>query len=446
MIDRARRYLYRPGLRPLLIKAVIGSAGLRALGMGFTFLVGMQLARGLGAEGYGIYGLAMSLVAILGVPTQFGLPQLLIREVSASQARGQLGRIGGVLRWADRTVLATSSIIASAVVIWLMLFNKGPPSDLSRTILVALTLVPLIALGCVKGGALRGLQHIVKGQLPDAVIRPAVFSLLLFLATSVWTLNAAIAMALGAVSAAVALVIVAAMLRKELQAFRAPIEMADNTGAWWSSAIPMALTEGMRVIQRQAAILLLGVMSTMTTVGVYRVASSVALLVAAPIALLNVVSAPIVSRLYAQGKKEQLQKLLAWTALGMFSSTLILTAPFLFAGEHILAILFGAEFAASSGMLLALCAGININGFFGANATLLNMTGHHGRVTRASAISLAMLAILLPASIRYMDGIGAAWAVSAAMTVWNIVMWRDAARLTGLDTSVRVFFGGSENG
>lgn len=62
MIQCVRRYLAQDGLGPLLVKAFLGSAGLRIAGMGFGFLVGVQLARGLGADGYGVYGLAMSIV------------------------------------------------------------------------------------------------------------------------------------------------------------------------------------------------------------------------------------------------------------------------------------------------------------------------------------------------------------------------------------------------
>nr|MCU0943155.1 oligosaccharide flippase family protein [Hydrogenophaga sp.] len=110
MIQRVRSFLKRPGLGPQLVKASMGSAGLRVAGMLFGFLSGVQLARGLGAQGYGVYGLAMSVIALMSVVTEFGLPQLLTREVAAAQVHHQWERVRGILVWSTRVVLLTSAL------------------------------------------------------------------------------------------------------------------------------------------------------------------------------------------------------------------------------------------------------------------------------------------------------------------------------------------------
>lgn len=441
MNQRARKYLAEPGLGPLLIKAVIGSVGLRIAGMFFGFLVGVQLARGLGVEGYGIYGLAMSIIALLTVPTEFGLPQLLTREVAAAHVDKDWGRLRGILKWSSKTVLLTSVAITIAVMLWLVTTKRDLNTPLAMTLFAGLLMVPLVAIGNLRAATLRGFQHIVKGQLPDTLIRPASFSLLLFIVPLLSVpLNPALAMGLGAVSAAFAFGAAVAMLRKNL-----PPEIHDaipqiQSRAWWSSALPMALTEGMRVLQGHLVILLLGIMATVSMVGIFRVASSVALLVAVPETLLNVVGAPIIARLHAQGDRARLQRLLSWIALGMVGSTLVLTLPFIVAGVPLLSIVFGEEFGDANALLLVLCGSAVINGFFGANATLLNMTGYQTRVTWASSISLALLAIVSPPLITSVGVIGAAIATALAMLTWNILMWRDARRLLAMDTSFLHFF------
>ncbi|MCR6496037.1 oligosaccharide flippase family protein [Thermomonas sp. S9] len=100
MIRRLHYHLAGNGLGATLLKSVGGATGVSMLGMAFTFLLGWQLARGLGAAGYGIYGVAMAVVSMLGVPSQFGLPQLLTREVAAANAVHDWGRLNGVVRWA----------------------------------------------------------------------------------------------------------------------------------------------------------------------------------------------------------------------------------------------------------------------------------------------------------------------------------------------------------
>ncbi|NDK38721.1 hypothetical protein DT603_07690 [Pseudoxanthomonas gei] len=425
----------------MLVKAVLGSAGLRIAGMGFGFLVGMQLARGLGADGYGVYGLAMSIIALLTVPTEFGLPQLLTREVAAAQVAGDMGRLRGVLHWAARSSFLISLAVAAVVLAWLLLSGRGVSSPIGKTLLLGLLMVPIVAQGNLRAAALRGLQHIVKGQLPDALVRPALFSLLLFVVPLVFIpLQPALAMGLGAVSAALSLFFAAWMLRREMPNINSiEVSKVVSSRTWWSSALPMALTEGMRVLQAHLVILVLGLMSTVAMVGVYRVASSVALLMALPVTLFNIVSAPIISRLYAEKDRSRLQPLLAWVAIAMTVSVLILAAPFLFSGNFLLEKVFGPEFAEGSTALSILSLGVVANGSFGANAALLNMTGHQNRVTRASGISLALLVIILPVLIKVAGMSGAAFGTSLVLTVWNFLMWRDALRLLSLDTSIGAF-------
>ena len=210
--------------------------------------------------------------------------------------------------------------------------------------------------------------------------------------------------------------------------------------AWWGSALPMALTEGMRVLQGHLGILLLGFMATLSTVGLFRVASSIALLVAVPVTLLNVVGAPVIARLHAQGDTDRLQRLLSWFALGMTCCTLLLTLPFIVAGTPLLSFVFGEEFGEANMALLVLCGSIVISSFYGANAALLNMTGHQSRVTRATGVSLALLVLTSPVLILLEGDVGAAMASALSMIVWNSLMWRDANRLLALDTSILPFF------
>src|SRR5690606_24388717 len=166
-----RQYLSGNGIGAVLVKAVAGSAGLRIAGMGFGFLVGVQLARGLGAEGYGIYGVAMSIIALLTVPTEFGLPQLLTREVAAAHVKQDWGRMKGILGWSTRGWMRIAAAVGAAVMAWLLLAGQGLRSTLGSTLLVGLLMVPLVALVALRSAALRGLQLIVRGQVPDVLLR-----------------------------------------------------------------------------------------------------------------------------------------------------------------------------------------------------------------------------------------------------------------------------------
>lgn len=437
MLKRTRSYLAGPGLGPTLVRATLGSAGLRVLGMGFSFLVGVQLARGLGVEGYGIYGLAMSIIALLNVPTQFGVPQLLTREVAAAHARDDWPRIRAVLTWASRTVSIATLVVLLLLGLLVLAWPQADTGGLMATLAWGLALVPLIALANVRGAALRGLQRIVLGQMPEVLLRPAAYSLMLAVAFLVApSLGPASAMALHAAAAGVTFTIAAHWLRKMTpKSGTAEVSVAVRK-QWLASAIPMALNQGIWVLQGHIAVLLLGVFANTTAVGLYRVSYATMIMAATPIALLIAIAGPVVAKLHAQGDRTRLQRMAPLVAAAMVSGAGLLSAPFVLAGSWILEAVFGAEFQEALPALLVLCSGQIISAAFGANAPILNMTGHERRVTRAFAVSLlintAVALVLLP----LWDEVGAAMASSLALIFWNLLMWNDARTLVGVDTSI----------
>lgn len=441
MIQRFSSYFARDGLGPILVRALAGSAGIRIIGMAFGFLVGVQLARGLGAAGYGVYGVAMSIISMVTIPTEFGLPQLVTREVASAQVRQDWPLIRGVLHWANRTVICLSAVMAAAGLVGWLVFHKKFSTDLGYALLPGLLLVPLVPLGNLRGAALRGLQQIVRGQLPEIILRPAMFSLLLLVASLFLPmgLTPAVAIAMQALAAGATLVVAAYMLRKIMSASQETVVPVTDAKAWIRSALPMALTEGMRMLHGNASILLLGVLSTASIVGVFRVASSMSMLMTMPVSLIHVVSAPVFSRLHAASDYVRLQRMLYWVAVAMVLGVTALTLPFVFFGEQLVGTVFGADFGASNVPLLILSTGTIIGSAFGASATLLNMTGHEKRVTRAFGFSLLVLGIFSLPLIHFFGAIGAALANSFSFVLWSALMWLDARRLLRLDTSLFYF-------
>lgn len=424
----------------MLLKALTGSAGLRLVGMAFGFLVGVQLARGLGVEGYGIYGVAMSIIALLTVPTEFGLPQLLTREVTVAQAKCNWGRLRGILQWATRASMSIAVCVGLLLVLWLLWFDKLTTS-LGQTLLAGVVMVPLLALLSLRSAAIRGLQRIVAGQLPQVALRPVFHSFLLFIAPLLlFPLTPSVAMWLGVFAVVCALALANGMLKREMSSLiiQAPAEFHQRE--WWSSALPMAMTEGMRMLQGNLLVLLLSGMVAIAEVGIFRMASSVMTIVAVPLSLFNIVTMPVVARLYSMKQTDKLQRMLRWVVLAMLAAVTMLAAPFFIAGEWLLGTVFGEEFAAGSPVLVVLCIGVIVNAAFGINAALLNMTNHQNRVTLASAAALAALVTVSPPLVWGFGIMGAAVANLISVITWNVLMWWDCRRLLGLDPGLSVLF------
>lgn len=428
------------GLRAVLVRAISGSLLVRLAGMAFAFLVGVQLARRLGPAGYGTYGLAMSYVSILLVLTQFGLPPLLVRELARTQAADDFREMRGVLRWADRVVLLLS--LGSSLVLFLasLLLAGQLSEELRYTIMAGSLLIPAAALAANRGASLQGLQLIVRGQLPDVVLKPGLLSLFL---TVLWLMDRPlapqIAMLLHAAAAFLAFAVGALMLRLALPGAAVAARPAKNSGQWRRSAIPFLLSRTIAVVSAQGVLVLMGWLATVEEVGLYKVAFSVSAFVALPYSLLTTVSAPILARFLAKGDSSTVQRYLGYTSLLMVLGTAAASLPFLIAGDYILVTLFGSEYEASTAPLRILCGGMILSACFGANATVLNMAGHESRVTRRFSQGLVVLGLLAPPLTLTLGPSGAAAAAAASTLTWNIAMWHDAKRLLHLDTLVTSF-------
>lgn len=428
------------GLGATLVRATVGSAGLRLGATLLSFLVGVILARELGPSGYGVYALVISTTALLTVPTEFGLPSLVTREVAAAQAREDWGRIRGILRWANTVVAVTSAALLGAVLTFLLVRSAGDGDGASYagTLVWGVLLIPLVALGNLRGATLRGLRQVVRGQLPELLLRPGVFVLLLAGATLVLgrSLDPAGAMVLNVAATATAFLIGAVMLLRAIPEQCRGVASVTTPRAWAASAFPLALTEGARYMQTHLLVLVVGWLATESDVGRFRVAAQTAILVALPVSLLNVVVAPFLSRLHSQGDRARLQQVVGYAAAAMFGGALLIFAGFAVLGGPILRASFGAGFGAAYGALVILCFGQLMSASLGPNATLLNMTGNERAVTRAFVLSLVLSASLSLALIPGLGIEGAAVASTAGLLGWNVALWIHARKVLDLDTSL----------
>lgn len=435
LFQGTREYLSGAGLGPLLIRAAAGSGAVQGAGLLLTFLVGIQLARGLGVEGYGYYGIALAVVTVAGVPGELGLSRLALREVAASTATGDWQRVFGVLRWSDKTCLASSAVVALLVLSGTLIFGS-PGSEVATALLWGSPLIPLLALVRIRAASLQGLHCVLLAQLPLMLLYPLFLSLLLLIGLFTFgQLSAAHAMAFNLASAVLILAVAHWWLRSRLPSSK-PKQLVHTPRAWLRSSIPMAVTEGVRTVQPQLAILLLGGIASAVEVGLYRTAASIATMIGLPMALASAVATASLGRLHAEKDQRRLQRLTTHVARAQFTGMLLLALPLIFAGELILAFVFGTDFGPAAGPLRLLLAGLIVSSGFGISVQLLQMTHHERRVTRAAGVGLTINGLLLAALTPLYGIYGAAVAVALSWISWNGLAWLDAKRLLGIDASV----------
>lgn len=426
-------------LSPLrqLLRAAASLGVLHIGSMGLTFLVGILLARQLGPSGYGVYALAMAATALAGMLTEFGLPLLAMREFARAEATQSWGAARGLIRWADRIILSISSVILIGFFISAFLFDFAQQSAFLATMIWAIILVPIVAIAKLRGLALLSMGHIFAGQFAVLILRPGLFALALAV---IWLmardLGPAQAMVWQVVAAAIALVTVAIFFhRLRPQAMR-DAQPVNQSRSWLSATVPMGMTEGLRLLQGQLAIFLLGLLMTTEAVGLFRVAEASAAICLVPTTILNVVAAPHFSRLHAQRNMAELQRLLAFVTTGFVIGIALLSLPLLIFGPQLIALAFGSEFTNAFTPLVLLLIGGLLIGFFGPVATLANMIGEERAVTKGSVLAVAAQAICALALIPVAGIIGAALGVIAGQAAWYGYLAYRVYRITGLDSTL----------
>lgn len=399
-----------------------------------SFLVGIQLARGLGVEGYGYYGLALAILTIAGIPGELGLAKLVTREVAGAAVRNDGGAMHNVLRWADRVCWALSGIIFVGIVVAALLRFKSQPM-LAWGLLLGAPMVPLMALSRIRGGALQGLHYMVRGQIPANLLKPVFMSALLaavFVAGI--TLEPSIAMVLNSLTAAMVLLISHIWLKQRLPQ-KTETQPVTSRWRWLASTVPLALTDG-RTLQSELTVLFAGLLIAAADVGLLRIAIVTAIVASAPITVLVRVSTPTIARLHAQGDRERLQKFVTYSAYAQTAGVALLSLPLLIAPEFMLSLAFGEGFAPAANTLRILCVGQIANAAFGPNIVLLNMAHQEWRATRAMVIGLVLnIAAVLLLVGRF--GIeGAALGLVVSLILWNFLAWIDGRRIVGVETSI----------
>ena len=425
------------GLRTELSRGALGSVMLKFIGMSLGLLLAVILARTLGPASYGIYAYVFALISLLAIPAQLGLPSLVLRETAKAHATEQWSMMRGLWRWATLAVGLISVLLALLVLlIGSFMFERFTSVQLA-TFAFGLMLIPLIAMGNLRGAALRGLRRVVLGQLPELVLRPGILILLLIVAMYLTPtrLSPSNAMGLHAVAAALSFAIGAIMLwrvrPRELVATPRP-EYAMH--AWLAAAWPLALVSGMQLINQNTDIIMLGLFCSAEEVGIYKVVVTGASLVVFGLQAITMAIAPHFARLHAQGDRERLQRLVTLSARVVLISSLPVVLVLVFFGDVVLAYVFGKEYISGQIPLAILAFGQLVNAAMGSVGVLLTMTGNERDAARGVAIAAIVNVILNLILIPLLGMTGAALSGAITLTVWNLVMWRAVHRRLGIES------------
>lgn len=405
----------------------------------------------------GYLGMNAAVSRLVGV-TEFGLFMVII---TATILLGQLGLMGvhrAGLREAARltdadvdrlaelragvaavTTLALPAVsMTTGIVTWFLMHGRDSGERLWLALLTGV-LVYLTGQQRLCANYLRGLGHVRAAGLLEgrsggafvAVSQTAVVLLVLVLRP-----DSGLVGALAGAAAGFALPILLARIflaRRWAHTERQP-------GRWrnlvkvirrdWKFAVAQIGTFTNSSFELWLAAALLSPVATSMFGASYRLAH----LLVIPMTALQVVFAPAIARMYMHSDRQPLQVLLRTGSSLATGVSAVLWLPLILFPAAILALVFGADFAAAAPMLMILASGYLVKAVSGLSSITLSMSHQEGWVALVQWAGLGLRIVLGVAAALLWGVVGLAVSSVVTSLVINALNWWQVRRRVGVST------------
>ena len=420
-----------------------GALVMRGLRLASSFVLGVLIARLLGASGAGVYFVALAVAQLAALVARMGLDTTLLRLFASGRGSPALYRraTGAV---AAAGVTATAIVVLASPALARFVFREPALTEPLRV--MALSVVPWSLL-LLHGSLLQSTGRIALAMFVQHVgVLVTGIPLVVLLGAGGSLVGVAAAHALSTCAILAAGVFLwrrAGALDARAGSGRGIEASSDDQEPGGvrdlSTLWPLALRSGLSLCLIEllttggtiADTFLLGALGTAEDVGVFKIAFRVAVLGTAAFEAVKVTLAPRLARELASGDLATVEQ----TARRGAAVTLLLSVPawiaVFFFPARVLG-LFGPEFAAGAGALLLLMAGRVTSAVAGPNGLLLIMAGRERALRDATVVlALARVALLYVVIPRW-GLVGAAAAVSACDAVSIVVSSLLVRRFLGI--------------
>lgn len=392
---------------------------LKVLGAGLAFLFNLVLARTLGAEGAGLYFLALTVTTIATVFGRMGLDNTLLRFTAANAAVEDWASVKGVYLKGMKLALIASSCSAVAVfVLAPVLANKvfQKPELVVPMRWLSLAVVPM-TFAVLHAEALKGLKRIKDSFVVSGVGVPAIsLTALLLLGDNYGVSGAVWSYASGTILTALLGVtlwrIATPQLRKASTSFR--------TSELLKSSVPLFWVASLNMLINWTATFALGIWGTKEDVGLFSMASRTAMLTSLILISINSISAPKFAELYKKKNMDALGATARNTAklITLIASPLLLL--FLVAPQWVMG-MFGEEFQKGGVLLSILAIGQFVNVATGSVGYLLMMSGNEKMMRNNVAFVAGMSIVLNAFFVPSYGPFGAVIATAVCLSSQNLI-------------------------
>ena len=391
---------------------------LRAFGAVCAFALNVAIGRLLGANGAGLYYLALSVSSIGSVVARLGMDHAVLRFVAFEIANNNWRRAAGVFVLGVKVATASGFVLSLAILGAAGLISEqifGEPDLSSPLRWIAFSIVNF-SLMLLVAESLKGLNRVRDAMLVSGVIYPVVALVL------IWPLSA---MA-GVSGAAMAYVLgtgIATLFGLAVWRSQVPLPWTKpkyELAVLWSSANKlwvMALINS--AILPWAPLFLLGIWGSIEDTGIFGAATRIATVLTFLLTAVNTVAAPRFSKLYANADIAGLKRLASRFALLVTLGASPIFVLMIVSSDWLMG-LFGPGFARGGAALSVLALGQVVNAATGSVGVLLMMTGHEKDLRNSAFFAGALMGLSALILIPSYGLIGAAISSSVALGGMNL--------------------------
>lgn len=428
-----RAFLRAPLAMGNLKRRSLLSFGIKLSATGLAFVVSVLLSRTLGLQAFGTYTFAISVAMMAGIPSELGLPTLMVRSVVRYRGNGRYDLLKGLLQWSSALVALTST--AAAILSGFWIFFQPSFDVTAQTVLLALLLIPIISMTRIRQAAMQGMDQVLIGQIPEYILLPILFLSAAGLAAG-HQFGAVGYVGLYVGCAIIAFVAGIILFLRIFKGHLKTVQAAYETREWFAVLGPLAVSSLVSAMIGTIDIVLLGLLAPKSEVGLYKVAISGAALVAFPLSALHAVIQPRIAAYFHTGDITEMSRLLVISARVTAAAGGLLTLLYIVAGRWIITLIFGMQYAAAWPPLVLLGIGQFIMLALGSMGMALNMAGLERLVLRQSFCGLVLLVVLNFALVPILGATGAAIAAGSTNAAMAFGYWWAARNRIGINGSI----------
>ncbi len=392
------------------------------MGQGTTFLFGLVIARTLGAAEYGLYTLGVMILNTLMGVSLFGLDTACRRYVALARGVNEPGKVKGTIVTSLSISGATSTLVAvllffSSDFIASRIFGKPELASILQVLSVTLPVLSLtrVMLSCTVAFRTAKYNVLVEDVFKCWFKLAAALVLLVLLGYRLGGL-----VVIFVVTAVLGCVLSAYYLNRVFPLMNRKIHASYQPRSLLAFSLPIFGVGLVAILQGQIDVYMLGLISTIENVGVYKVALSLAIMVPGPLMALNAIFSPMIADMHNRGDLRELEKLFHTITRWSLAVSLPICLVLVFYAGPFLGI-FGQGFAAGAASLGILTIGQLVNAATGPVGIMILMTGRP-YVNLVNAITtLAISALLSFLLIPHFGMVGAAIGNTVGLTGVNVV-------------------------